>query len=77
MNWENSEVYDEIKEEVWKVINGNFEPNLYRFNFSDGLRSDIMLIRVEGDNSFGISAIQVWKLVETYQVNEYGSLSKR
>ena len=65
---------EDIIQETWSFVNGVSEPNLYKFSFADC--DGIMLVPVKADNLFSMSAIQVWKLVETYQINEDGSLSK-
>jgi hypothetical protein len=74
MKLEDSEVYDCIKTEVQKVIDNTIKPNLFKFDFDGAIRSDIMLVPVKADNPFGMSAIQVWKLIETYQVDIDGSI---
>lgn len=71
---------EELNDEVSKIVsqvNQKLVP-LSAFEFGDfGIGTDITFEPVPADNQFGMSAIQVWKLVETYQVNEDGSLSKR
>ncbi len=71
---------EEVNDEVSKIVsqvNQKLVP-LSAFEFGNfGIRTDITLKPVPADNQFGMSAIQVWKLVQTYQVNEDGSLSKQ
>ncbi len=68
---------EELDDEVSKIVsqvNQKLVP-LSAFEFGNFSITDIRIESVASNNEFGMSAIQVWKLVETYQVNEDGTLS--
>ncbi len=69
-------ILDDEVSEIVRRVNQKLVP-LNALEFGNFGLTDIRLESVAANNEFGMSAIQVWKLVETYQVNEDGSLSKQ